>query len=174
MRLSAEMGVPVEPASMPNVDDPTPEEKERHELNQHNPPNKLCEHCQMGRGRDKRHEMLDAGTDGLSVVGLDLCCLKAGVDGGLGGSAPGVELPEESCVLVMVDAQTGAMRSVPKPDRKCDAYTVAATVAFIKSLFHRRLILRPDSEGVLLQLATEVEQILPERVVVKPSPTFSS
>eukprot|EP00959_Pyramimonas_sp_CCMP1952_P184790 3863817-Pyramimonas_sp.AAC.1 len=62
------------------------------------------------------------------------------------------------------------MRSVPKPDRCADLYTVAVTVAFIKGLFHQRVILRPDHEDVMMDLANKVEAELPNRVVVRPAP----
>ena len=68
----------------------------------------------------------------------------------------------------------GALWSVPKPDHRADPYTVAATVAFIKGLFHRRVILRPDQEEIVMDLARKVEAELPDRVVVRPAPQFSS
>ena len=52
MRLQAETGQIVEPATFPAVRQPTEEERRRHEDNQHCPPQAWCEHCQMGRGRD--------------------------------------------------------------------------------------------------------------------------
>ena len=51
MRLQAETGQIVEPATFPAVRQPTEEEQRRHEDNQHCPPQAWCEHCQMGRGR---------------------------------------------------------------------------------------------------------------------------
>eukprot|EP00959_Pyramimonas_sp_CCMP1952_P011830 249460-Pyramimonas_sp.AAC.1 len=66
------------------------------------------------------------------------------------------------------------MRSVPRSDRRADPYTVAATVAFIKSLFHHEVILRPDHEDVMMDLANKVEAELPNRAVVRPAPTFNS
>eukprot|EP00959_Pyramimonas_sp_CCMP1952_P127386 2664412-Pyramimonas_sp.AAC.1 len=81
---------------------------------------------------------------------------------------------DEEVVLVVADADAGAMRGVPETDRRADPCTVAATVAFIKGLFHQTVILRPDHEGVMMDLANKVEAELPKTVVVRPAPTFSS
>eukprot|EP00959_Pyramimonas_sp_CCMP1952_P441366 9239876-Pyramimonas_sp.AAC.1 len=60
MRRQAESGQVVEPTTFPDVRGPTPEERQRHEDNQHCPPRRWREHCQMGRGRDRPRELLDA------------------------------------------------------------------------------------------------------------------
>eukprot|EP00959_Pyramimonas_sp_CCMP1952_P304772 6378626-Pyramimonas_sp.AAC.1 len=68
-------------------------------------------------------------------------------------------------VLVVADADTGALRSAPKLDRRADPCAAAATAASIKSLFHQKVILRPDHEGAMMDLANKVEAALPHRVV---------
>ena len=52
------------------------EEREAHELAQHYPPKTRCEHCQMGRGKDRAHELEDATEGRLPVIGMDLCFIK--------------------------------------------------------------------------------------------------
>ena len=84
LRLAAEAGVPAPPVTFPNVTEPAQREREEHELAQHCPPRTWCDHCQMGRGKDKPHELLDASVQRLPVIGLDLCFLK-----GEPGATPG-------------------------------------------------------------------------------------
>eukprot|EP00959_Pyramimonas_sp_CCMP1952_P335649 7028199-Pyramimonas_sp.AAC.1 len=73
----------------------------------------------MGRGRDRPRELLDAEAARLPAIGLDLAFFKgeaaAAVDAG--PRAEDSQRQGEEVVLVVADADAGAMRSVPKSDR---------------------------------------------------------
>ena len=85
LRMRAEAGIVAEPTQMPNVPEPTQQERDEHEANQYYPPKSWCEHCQMGRGTDKRHELLDACEGSkIPVIGMDLAFIN-GVHSGRAG-----------------------------------------------------------------------------------------
>ena len=179
LRVAAEAGVAMPPVNVPNVREPTQEEREAHEMAQHCPPALWCEQCQMGRGKDGKHELQDAEVPRLPVIGVDLAFLKGSkAKGGepvaAASAAEQAEGRDEEVVLVIACADTGAARTIPKPDRTADAYTVAATELFIKQLFHSKVLLRSDNEGVLGDLCEKLEKAMPGRVVITPIPKFSS
>eukprot|EP00959_Pyramimonas_sp_CCMP1952_P104480 2183972-Pyramimonas_sp.AAC.1 len=70
----------------------------------------------------------------LPVIGLDLAFFKGeAADADVAGPRAEDGQRQDEEVVLVADADTGATRSVPKPDRRADPYTVAATVAFIRS-----------------------------------------
>eukprot|EP00959_Pyramimonas_sp_CCMP1952_P271546 5676904-Pyramimonas_sp.AAC.1 len=101
----------------------------------------------MGRGRGRPRKLLDAEVERLPVIGLDLAFFngEAADAAGAGPRAEDGHGQGEEVVLVVADADTGAMGSAPKPDRRADPLHGGSRGGVYQAcffFFHQKVILK--------------------------------
>ena len=169
LQAAARAGIVQRRLGVPGADSPTDEERVKHEVNAHYPPQKWCEHCQIGRGVDDAHYR-KSPHDGIPVAGMDLMFARGDLPEGVSEA----DMENHGIALVIVGRDISFPEVVPKPDKLADEYTQTACERFLKSLFHDRVTLRPDNEGVMKVLAQKIEARMPGRVNIMPTARYSS
>lgn len=165
--------VPTEKVTLPVPREPTPEEREKHELT-HTPSEEWCPDCAMGMGVASPHK--SKGVIEVPrrdpLVQLDFCFLKS-------DDEKDAEGKPWSTTLTGVDSDSGTPLAIAVPTKSPNlGYTVKVVVEYIRRLCHGRMRLRTDGEASIRQLAEKVKtlrkKLYDEDTVLEKTPRYSS
>ena len=156
---AVENGPTIEPRVLPGPNEPTPEEREAHNL-LHMVPADWCEACVRGTATANPHKKLtyDKRDVGKARVYMDFAYMKT--DGHwvdpFHPAPPAAEI--FATTLILVDADTLSMRAFSMPTKATTDYAVAAVIEFMAHLNLERAALKCDGEPSIKSIAKLVKE----------------
>ena len=149
---AVEEGPQIAPRMVSAPNEPTPEEREAHNL-LHMTPAAWCESCMRGNQTTKPHRNLtyDQQDIGVSKILLDFAYLKTDGEWCMLGEVEPPPAELYATTLIMVDSDT------PMPTKAVGEYSVVCVLDFMDTLNLERAIIKTDGEPTICALAKAVK-----------------